>query len=47
VGRSYAFQEVAENRKEDEPAERTWEQLLHVLKLRLGLRSPYWSRVNW
>jgi hypothetical protein len=33
VGRSYAFEEVPENRKQDEPAERAYEQLPHVFRL--------------
>ena len=33
VRHSYAFQEVTENREEDEPAERAEEQLLHVFRV--------------
>jgi hypothetical protein len=45
VGRSYAFQEVAENREEDEPAKRTEEQLLHVPKLNPA-PQPRWQLVR-
>jgi hypothetical protein len=33
VSRSYAFQEVPENREEDEPVERAEVQLLHVFRV--------------